>query len=150
MSTPATKICIADDESRGRQLLTDLLAPEGYQLIHATDGVEAVAVVLREEPDLVLLDVMMPRMNGYEVCRRLRADERMRQVPILLLTALDDRRSRMEGLEAGADDFLTKPVDGMELRTRVRTITRLNRFRLLFDQRERFVAALTEEGYPPA
>ena len=142
MSSPTLKICIADDEPRGRQLLRDLLSPEGYQLVEAVDGEEAVAVVLLERPDLVLLDVMMPHLNGFEVCRKLRADKGMSQVPIILLTALDDRRSRLQGLEAGADDFISKPLDAMELRTRVRTITRLNRFRTLFDERERFASAL--------
>lgn len=142
MNSPAPKICIADDEPRGRQLLQDLLAPEGYQLVHACDGEEAIATVLLEQPDLVILDVMMPGLNGFEVCRRIRSHEQVRQVPVMLLTALDDRRSRLQGLEAGADDFLTKPVDSVELRTRVRTITRLNRFRTLFDQRARFVSAL--------
>lgn len=142
MSSSLIKICIADDEPRGRQLLIDLLAPEGYQLIQAADGEAAVKLILAEQPDLVLLDVMMPRLNGFAVCQQIRADARMRQVPIILLTALDDRRSRLQGLEAGADDFIAKPLDAMELRTRVRTITRLNRFRTLADERERFASAL--------
>ncbi|MBI5767155.1 MAG: response regulator [Verrucomicrobia bacterium] len=142
MSTTLPKICIADDDFRGRQLLADLLSPEGYQLILAQDGEEAVALALVEQPDLILLDVMMPKLNGYEVCRRLRADPGLSQVPILLLTALDDRRSRLTGLDAGADDFLSKPLDATELRTRVRTIIRLNRFRLLSEERERFATAL--------
>lgn len=142
MSTNLAKICIADDEPRGRQLLGDLLSPEGYTLIFASDGEEAVGLALVEQPDLILLDVMMPKLNGFDVCRRLRADARLRHVPILLLTALDDRRSRLTGLEAGADDFLSKPLDATELRTRVRTIMRLNRFRLLSEERERFATAL--------
>ncbi|MBI5690619.1 MAG: response regulator [Verrucomicrobia bacterium] len=136
------KICIADDEPFGRQLLVDLLKPEGYRLVQAVDGEDAVRVAQAEVPDLILLDVMMPRLNGFEACARLRLDDRLRHVPILMLTALDDRRSRLRGLEAGADDFLTKPLDGSELRTRVRTITRLNRFRLLSEERERFASAV--------
>jgi signal transduction histidine kinase len=92
---------------------------------------------------VVLLDVMMPGMDGFEVCRRLRADPLLSPIPIVMLTALDDRASRLLGLETGADDFLSKPYDSLELRARVRTIVRLNRFRQLFEQRARFEAAIT-------
>lgn len=143
MNPAPIKICIADDEPRGRQLLQDLLSTDGYTLVTAADGDEAIAVSILEMPDLILLDVMMPKKDGYEVCRRLRANETMSQVPIIMLTALEDRRSRLRGLEVGADDFISKPIDAFELRTRVRTISRLNRFRTLSDERERFFAAMT-------
>jgi putative two-component system response regulator len=78
-------------------------------------------------PDLILLDVMMPGMDGFEVCRRLRADSVLGEVPILMITALDDRSSRLQGIQAGADDFITKPIDSVELLARVQGITRLNR-----------------------
>jgi signal transduction histidine kinase len=103
-------------------------------------------------PDLILLDVMMPGMDGFEVCRRIRAAPALAEVPIILLTALDDRDSLLKGIEAGADDFLSKPADRREIRARVRTITRLNRYRTLMEQREnirlmaeRVVAAQEEE-----
>jgi PAS domain S-box-containing protein len=86
-------------------------------------------------PDLILLDVMMPGMDGFEVCRRLRASDQLAEVPIILVTALDDRDSRIQGMEAGADDFVTKPIDRVELRARVRTVTRLNRYRRLLAER---------------
>ncbi len=143
MNPPATKVCLVDDEPRGRQLLRDLLAHDGYTLIEAVDGADALATVLLELPDVVLLDVMMPKLDGFEVCRRLRAHEATRHVTIIMLTALDDRRSRLRGLEAGADDFISKPIDAVELRTRLRTVAQLNRFRTLSEERERFVTALT-------
>jgi CheY-like chemotaxis protein len=100
-------------------------------------------------PDLVLLDVMMPGMDGFEVCRRIRADEATAEMPIILVTALDDRDSRLQGLEIGADDFISKPFDRAELRARVRTVTRLNRYRRLLAERAKFewVVEQADEGY---
>jgi PAS domain S-box-containing protein len=140
--TSNSTILVVDDDPKGRQLLENLLAAEGYQVVSAAHGMQALLVASETRPDLVLLDVMMPDMDGFEVCRRLRADKTMQHVPILLLTALDDRDSRLQGLSAGADDFISKPFDSVELRTRLRTITRLNRFRQLFDERSRFETAV--------
>jgi DNA-binding response OmpR family regulator len=127
------KILIVDDDPPTRETLTTLLSDGSYELVTATNGTEALTIASELLPDLILLDVMMPVVDGFEVCRRLRADPRLAEVPIIMLTALDDRASRLRGLEAGADDFLNKPFDGSELRTRVRTITRLNRYRRLVD-----------------
>ena len=132
------KILVADDDSRGLHFLKGLLSSEGYDLACASDGAEALALAEESVPDAILLDVMMPGMDGFEVCRRLRAHPVLSQIPIILLTALDDRESKLEGLEAGADDFLTKPFDATELLVRLRTITRLNRFRRLSEERARF------------
>lgn len=129
-------ILIVDDQSLGREILASVLMPEGYAIHFAGSGPEAIAQAHNLIPDLVLLDVMMPDMDGFEVCRSLRADPRLALVPIVLVTALDDQASRIRGLEAGADDFLSKPVSRAELRARVRTITRLNRFRTLLDERQ--------------
>jgi putative two-component system response regulator len=137
-------ILIVDDNESIRDLLAATLTHAEYQIITAASGEEALALADRYQPDLVLLDVMMPGMDGYEVCRRLRAAERTAEVPILMITALDDRASRMSGIEAGADDFLTKPMDRTELRARVRTITRLDRYRRLHDERSRRELALRE------
>ncbi|MEO8428954.1 MAG: response regulator [Verrucomicrobiota bacterium] len=137
METKST-ILIVDDEPIGRQLLEDLLMPQGYELAFACNGSEALAKAAESPPDLILLDVMMPDMDGFEVCRRLRANPAVAEVAIIMLTALDDRDSRLCGLEAGADDFLTRPIDRAELRTRVRTITRLNRYRRLLAERSKF------------
>lgn len=139
--TPAT-ILIVDDEPNGLQLLQNVLTPEGYHVIPAEHGAQALVLAYNYRPDVIVLDVMMPDLDGFEVCRRLRADDTLGHVPILLLTALDDRESKLRGLEAGADDFLSKPFDSVELRTRLRTITRLNRFRQLFDERARFETAV--------
>jgi signal transduction histidine kinase len=129
------RILIVDDEQVGRESLHVSLAAQGYDLAFAAGGVEALATAAELVPDLVLLDVMMPGMDGFEVCRRLRADPHLAEVPILLITALDDRESRLHGIEAGADDFISKPFDRAELRARVRTITRLNRYRRLLVER---------------
>ena len=127
---PAT-ILIVDDEQSAREVLEALLEGEGYQLVSASSGVEGLAQAARCLPDVILLDVMMPGLDGFEVCRRLRADPRLAEVPILLVTALDDRASRLQGLAIYADDFISKPFDGIELRARIRMITRLNRYRRL-------------------
>ncbi len=132
MNPPAT-ILLADDLAANRETLRELLEPEHYRLIEAADGPTALQLAAQTLPDLVLLDVMMPGLNGYEVCRRLRADVRLAEVPIIMITALDDSASLLQGLEAGADDFITKPFNRSELRARVRTITRLNRYRRLVE-----------------
>lgn len=146
MNTAPSTILVVDDEPRGRQLLEELLTPHGYRLLFASNGQEALALATAHTPDLVLLDVMMPGVDGFEVCRRLRANPQLREIPVIMLTALDDRESRLQGLAAGADNFLTKPFDQIELRTRVATITRLNRYRLLLAERERFAQAI--DGAP--
>lgn len=128
-------ILIVDDEPLGRETLEALLKPQGYHLLFATNGADALVQASIQPPDLVLLDIMMPGMDGFTVCRRLRADPLLAEVPVLLITALDDRDSRLRGIEAGADDFISKPFDRAELRMRVRTIVRLNRYRRLLDER---------------
>ncbi len=142
-------ILIVDDAPEGRILLERLLAVEGYDLAFAGDGVEALAKAATLTPDLILMDVMMPLMNGFEVCERLRADPTLAKVPIILITALDDRPARLHGLEVGADDFVTKPFDQTELLTRVRTITQVNRYRQFLLERAKFewVVENTDDGY---
>jgi len=141
MKPPSASILIVDDEPKALNLLRNLLEVEGYRVTSAASGPEALAAA-RQLPDLVLLDLMMPGMDGYEVCQKLRAEPAHALVPIIMLTALDDRASRLRGLQAGADDFLSKPFDAAELRARVRTITRLNRYRGLYEERARFEAAI--------
>lgn len=136
MSASASTILIVDDNPLGREVLGDVLEPDGYTLYYASDGPEALSLAAQLDPDLILLDVMMPDMDGYEVCRRLRADKRLCEVPVLMVSALDDRLARINGIEVGADDFVSKPVDRMELRARVRTINRLNRYRKLQEQQK--------------
>jgi DNA-binding response OmpR family regulator len=145
----AATLLIVDDTAAGRDTLEELLLSPDYELAFAGDGPEALAQAAKLTPDLILLDVMMPGMDGFEVCRRLRADPLLAEVPVLIVTALDDRQSRLQGLEAGADDFISKPIDRAELRARVRTITRLNRYRRLLAERSRFewVVEQASEGY---
>lgn len=142
-------VLIVDDELSGREILEGLLTRENLNLIFAADGFQALAQAAEHLPDLVLLDLMMPGLDGYEVCRRLRADPVLGEVPILFITTLDDQESRLKGLEAGADDFISKPFNRIELRTRVRTITRLNRQRRLMEERMKFewVVENVDDGY---
>jgi signal transduction histidine kinase len=129
-------ILIVDDNATARETLLAMLEPENYQIEQAIDGFQTLQMLHHVRPDLILLDVMMPGMDGFETCRRIRATPELAEVPIIILTALDDRASLLQGIEAGADDFLTKPVDRHELTARVRTITRLNRYHTLQQQRE--------------
>lgn len=129
-------ILIVDDELISRYTVEALLAAEGYNLVFAENGKEALEKARDLIPDLMLLDVMMPDMDGFEVCQHLRNDKRLAELPIVIVTALDDRDSRLRGLEVGADDFMSKPFDRAELRARIRTITRLNRYRRLVETQE--------------
>jgi signal transduction histidine kinase len=129
-------VLIVDDDPTAREALAATLEGEGYELQEAKDGIQALQLLKQLQPDLILLDVMMPALDGFEVCRRIRATPALAEVPIILLTALDDRDSLLRGIESGADDFLSKPPDRRELIARVRTITRLNRYRTLMEQRE--------------
>jgi putative two-component system response regulator len=129
-----SKIVIVDDSPVGLQHLAMILASPAYELVLASSGAEALSKAKHLQPDLILLDVLMPEMDGFEVCRRLRTDPVLAEVPVLIVTALDDRESRLKGLNAGADDFITKPIDPDELEARVRTILRLNRYRRLLEK----------------
>ena len=129
-------ILIVDDSPSARETLTAMLEGQGYRLERAENGAEALEIAQRILPDLILLDVMMPEMDGFEVCRRMRAIPQLAEVPILILTALDDPIWLVQGIESGADDFLTKPIARQEIIARARTITRLNRYRTLLEQRE--------------
>jgi len=132
------RILIVDDELPNRATLESFLAAEGYDLHFSSSGTEACTMARAVMPDLILLDVMMPDMNGFEVCRNLRADPVMSRIPIIFITALSDEASRIEGLREGADDFLSKPCRREELLARVRTVVSLNRFRAIAEQRARF------------
>ncbi|MEA2662849.1 MAG: cyclic di-GMP phosphodiesterase [Chloroflexota bacterium] len=117
-------ILVVDDVAANRLLLEEHLLRLGYAVRQAADGLEALAAVEAQEPDLVLLDVNMPKLDGLSVCRRLKADPRRRLVPIVIITATQDRSIRLAGIEAGADDFLTKPFDARELMLRCRVLLR--------------------------
>src|SRR3990170_2916743 len=122
------RILVVDDEERNRRLLVAMLEADGYTAPEAADGAQALELARQSSPDLVLLDIMMPGMDGYEVARALKADAATKAIPVVMVTALDDRESRLRGLEAGAEEFVTKPVDRNELRIRVRNLLRLKEF----------------------
>jgi CheY-like chemotaxis protein len=148
-TTPGPLILIVDDEEIGRLMLRRLLESEGYHVECAENGSAGIEKARLLVPDLILLDVVMPVIDGYEVCEVLRRDPDLAEVPVIMLTSLDDLDSRLRGLEAGADDFLSKPIKPEELRARARTVTRLNRYRRLRTERARFewVVDNADEGY---
>ena len=130
------RILVVDDTPANLKLLVDVLDASGYAASGASNGTDALAMIAANPPDLVLLDIMMPGMSGYEVCERLRANPDTALLPVVLCTSLDPQSERVKGIEAGADDFLTKPFDEIELLARVQNTVRV---KLYFDslQRER-------------
>ncbi len=130
MTSPPT-ILVVDDVEKNVKLLADLLTFKGYRVVTASGGVEALAKVESERPDLVLLDVMMPDVNGYDVCRQIRQHHATALLPVVMVTALDPGEERVKGLDAGADDFLTKPIAQAELLARVRSLLRIKQ---LYDE----------------
>ena len=124
MSAPA-KVLVVDDTPNNVKLLADVLGVKGFAVTTAASGEEALAKIASDQPDLVLLDVMMPGLSGYDVCRRVRADPATALLPVVLVTALDPEHERIKGIEAGADDFLSKPINQGELFARVRSLLRV-------------------------
>jgi len=137
------KILVVDDIPQNVKLLADLLGVKGYLVATASNGEEALAKVVSEKPDLILLDVMMPGMSGYDVCRRLRADPETALLPVVLCTSLDPQQERLNGIAAGADDFLGKPINQPELFARVASLLRIRR---LHEETQRQAAQLAEWG----
>lgn len=145
MISPAATILIVDDEIRNCRLLEALLRPEGYLTLSATNGAEALAAVAQHTPDLILLDIMMPDMNGYQVASILKASPVTSSIPIIMVTALTDRSARLTGLDAGAEEFLTKPVDRAELWLRVRNLLRLKTLGDFFQDHSRILEQQVQE-----
>lgn len=136
-----SKILIADDNEQNCELLEAYLSEDSYEIRMAYDGEQTVEMVAEFEPDLVLLDIMMPKLSGYEVCQQLKQSEATRKIPILMVTALNEMGDIEKAVSAGCDDFLTKPVNRLELQTRVRSLLRV---RHLTDERDRLLAYLTD------
>lgn len=128
------RILIVDDERHNRQLLEVMLTPEGLLLQTASSGEEALAMVAQRPPDLILLDIMMPGMDGYQVAAKIKGNLATKRIPIIMVTAMDDRPARLRALRAGAEEFLTKPVDRVELCVRVRNLLRLKAYGDYYDK----------------
>jgi DNA-binding response OmpR family regulator len=120
-------VLLVDDDPLIHKIVEASLMKDNFRVLYASNGEAGLAMAQQNKPDVVLLDVVMPGMDGFEVCQKLRQDPYLQYVPIIILTALDDRDSKVQGLEAGADDYICKPFDKLEFRARVRTVTRLNR-----------------------
>lgn len=141
VSIAGSKILIADDNQQNCELLDAYLSEEGYQTSMAFDGQQTLDKVAECEPDLILLDIMMPRLSGYEVCQRLKQDKKSKSIPVLMVTALNEKGDIEKAVEAGCDDFLSKPVNSLELKTRVRSLLRV---RHLTNERDRLLAYLAD------
>src|SRR5258705_317711 len=113
------RILVVDDEAPNRRFMRRILEPLGYEVLEAADGEEALASIGREAPDIVLLDIQMPKMDGYTVCRTIKHDPKTRLVPVVIVTSLDQIPDKVKAVELGADDYLAKPVNITELTTRV-------------------------------
>ena len=138
-------ILVVDDDPRNVRLVESMLKPSGYAILQAYDGREALHRVETERPDLILLDVMMPELSGFELCTMLRARHETRLLPILMVTALNALEDKVRGLELGADDFLTKPINRTELLAKVRSILRVKRLQdQVEEQRQKLEAANRE------
>jgi CheY-like chemotaxis protein len=141
---PAT-ILIVDDEARVRDLLLELLAPEGYNILTASDGKEAMDLVLKSKPDLILLDIRMPRLDGITFCRALRLDREARTIPVIVITAVNSRDRLEEAMAAGADDFIGKPFDATELKIRIRSMLKLKHISDEVERLQQYILTLRRE-----
>jgi len=144
-------VVVADDTQANLDVLTRILTRDGYAVHAARNGADALELARSKSPDVVVTDVMMPKVTGFELCRQLKDDRTTRLIPVVLVTGLDGVRERLEGINAGADDFLTKPVNAPELRARVRSLVRLKRFTDDLDSAESVILslALTVEARDP-
>jgi len=149
--TRRTRVLVADDTESVRALFRKLLAAEGHDVIAVQDGAEALEAVQKHHPDVILLDVSMPQVDGLEVCRRLKADPATRLTPVVLVTGMSDMSDRIKGIEAGADEFLSKPVHPHELRARVASLSRMKHLIDALDSAEAafMTLALTIEARDP-
>jgi putative two-component system response regulator len=142
VSDRVSSVLIVDDLEANGNLMVRLLSRDGYRLRIARDGQEALDQIAHEQPDLILMDVLMPRLDGFEACRRIKDDPATRLIPVVLVTALADTNSRIKGLDAGADDFISKPFSEPELRARVRSLLRIKHYTDELDSAESVILSL--------
>jgi putative two-component system response regulator len=137
-----SRVLVVDDLEANGRLMERLLSRDGYHLRIARDGEEALDAVAAEHPDVILMDVLMPKLDGFEACRRIKDDPATRLIPVVLVTALADTDSRLKGLEVGADDFISKPFSEPELRARVRSLLRIKHYTDELDSAESLILSL--------
>jgi two-component system cell cycle response regulator len=141
-------ILVVDDNAQNLELIVAYLDGLECQIEQATDGVEALEKVEANAPDLILLDVMMPRLSGFEVCRKLKTDPQTRDIPIIMVTALNELGDIERGVESGTDDFITKPVNRLELVTRVRSLLRVRHLKNELDRTLAYLGDIDEQEDP--
>jgi DNA-binding response OmpR family regulator len=137
------KILIVEDNQENIDLLVHFLRPKKYEIISVMDGVKGLEAAKKEKPDIILLDIMLPKMDGFEVCEKLKKDKKTQFIPIIMITALKDLKDKIRSLEAGADDFITKPFENVELLARVRSLLRLKEY---YDRLEQTNEQLEEKN----
>ena len=134
VDTSQSRVLVVDDNQQNLELLVAYLDDLACKVSTAADGVQALEAVTAEKPNLILLDVMMPRMSGFEVCRKLKTDPRTRDIPVLMVTALNELSDIERGVECGTDDFISKPVSRLELTTRARSLLRVSHLKNELDR----------------
>jgi K+-sensing histidine kinase KdpD len=128
MSSKSEKVLVVDDSKENVSLLTYILKPHHYEIISAFDGAEALRKVKQEKPDIILLDAMLPKMDGFQVCEKIKKNKETHHIPIIMITALQELKDKVRSLEAGADDFISKPYENIELLTRLKSLLRIKNY----------------------
>jgi len=141
----SSKILVVDDVPENVELLASMLEGKGYRVVTTTNGEEALEKVAHDQPDLILLDIMMPGTDGFEVCRRLKADPKTESIPIIMVTVLDELEDIEKGVEVGTDDFLTKPVNRLELLTRVKSLLRVRHLKTELERTLAYLSSLEKQ-----
>lgn len=144
LTSEQLKVLVVDDHPTSRMAATAFLSADGYEVLEAESGLDALQQAAEHDPDLILLDVMLPQLNGFEVCRRLKKDKQTRLIPVVMVTVNDDRQYRLESIEAGGDDFLLKPLDRLELSARVKSLIRQKRLNEDLNQAERLLFSIAK------
>ncbi len=140
------RVLLVDDNEQNLELLQAYLEDLPCEIVTATDGIEALARAAEVDPDVIVLDIMMPRMSGFQVCERVKADKTLRDIPVIMVTALNEVGDVERAVDAGADDFLTKPVNRLELVTRVTSLMRVRQLKRQLDQAVDAVRRMRSEG----